>query len=405
MIQLTKQKNDFREPLVYFTRYELLRLLGWPNEGKSYHRLGESLKRWHGVTLNYQGCWWDKRAGRWGDADIHIIESVVILDGSAEGTDGDARRSLPLSSFEWNKRFIESCQAGNLKHLDLTLYFSLEHPSSKRLYRFLDKRFYLQPEWLFDLTEIAFERVGLSRNYADAGKIKEKLQPAIDELEGRGFLQPMGRDERYVKEGKAWRVRFIRQPPAPATPPQARAAAELEPPLVAALIERGVTRTTAAELVERHPAETIGAKIDVFDWMAGKQDKRLARSPAGYLVKSITDDYAPPRSYVGREERQAREEARQARERQGAEDRRRRQEQATRERALREKVDAYIERLTPAERQALEAEALAHADSEARRACEEAGPARLRAALRLGLLREHAARELSRVAGLASETP
>ena len=42
MIQLTKRQNDFREPLVYFTRYELLRLLGWPNEGKSYHRLDES---------------------------------------------------------------------------------------------------------------------------------------------------------------------------------------------------------------------------------------------------------------------------------------------------------------------------------------------------------------------------
>ncbi len=66
------------------------------------------------------------------------------------------------------------------------------------------------------------------------------------------------------------------------------------------------------------------------------------------------------------------------------------------ERALREEADAYIGRLTPAERATLEAEALAMADPEARRACEEAGPARLRTALRLGLVREHVARELSR---------
>jgi hypothetical protein len=359
MIQLTKQKNGFREPLVYFTRYELLRLLGWSNEGKSYHRLGESLKRWHGVTLNYEGCWWDKRAGRWGDADIHIIESVVILDGFAEGNDADAQRSLALSSFEWNKRFIESCQAGNLKHLDLTLYFSLEHPSSKRLYRFLDKRFYLQPEWLFDLAEIAFERVGLSRNYADAGKIKEKLQPAIDELEGRGFLRPMSRDERYVKEGKAWKVRFIQQPPSLAAPPQARAAAEPEPSLVVELVKRGVSAKVAAELVRRHPAEAIDAKIDVFDWMSGKQDKRLARSPAGYLVKSITDDYALPKGYVGREERQTREEARQARERQAAEDRRRERAEAAREKAERQAIDAYWSALTPEQQAELDAAATA----------------------------------------------
>ena len=139
--------------------------------------------------------------------------------------------------------------------------------------------------------------------------------------------------------------------------------------------------------------------------MAGKQDKRLARSPAGYLVKSITDDYAPPKGYVGRAERQAREEARQAKEREEAEARRRQREQAAREQALQEEVDAYLERLTPAERRALEAEALAQADPEARRTYEEAAPARFRAAVRLGLVREHVARELSREAAPGAGTP
>jgi hypothetical protein len=59
-------------------------------------------------------------------------------------------------------------------------------------------------------------------------------------------------------------------------------------------------------------------------------------------------------------------------------------------------VDAYIKRLTPTEREALEAEALAQADPEARRACEETGPARFRATVLLGLVREHVARELAR---------
>jgi hypothetical protein len=59
-------------------------------------------------------------------------------------------------------------------------------------------------------------------------------------------------------------------------------------------------------------------------------------------------------------------------------------------------VNAYIKRLAPAEREALEAEALAQADPDARRACEEAGTARLRAAMRLGLIREHVARQLTR---------
>ena len=91
---------------------------------------------------------------------------------------------------------------------------------------------------------------------------------------------------------------------------------------------------------------------------------------------------------MSKAERQAREEARQAREREKAEGRRRRLEQEARERAFREEVDAYIRRLTPAERAALEAEALAQASPEARRAYEKAAPARFRAVVLLGLARE-----------------
>ena len=390
LIQLTKRKNDFKEPTVNFTRYELLRLLGWPNEGKSYHRLAESLKRWHGVVLNYDGCWYDKRTNRWGDADIHIIESVMILEGSAKGSDDGTQQSLPLSSFEWNRKFIESCQAGNLKHLDLSLYFSLEHPSSKRLYRFLDKRFYLQPDWVFDLAEIAFERVGLSRNYADAGKIKEKLQPAIDELEGKGFLQSMSRDARYFKDGKAWKIRFIQQPPALVVSPLAApSSAEPEPPLVAELTSRGVTRTTAADLVQRHPAETIQAKIDVFDWLTEKKDKRIEKSPAGYLVKSIVSDYATPKGFVSRAERQQAEQARHARERKAAEERRQQEAEENHLRDRYRQADDHWSKLPPPEQVELEAKALAAASEAERNTYLSVKGKSFANALLLGIRREY----------------
>ena len=53
-------------------------------------------------------------------------------------------------------------------------------------------------------------------------------------------------------------------------------------------------------------------------------------------------------------------------------------------------------RLTPAERKALEAEALAGADAETRQSYENAAPARFRASVLLGLVREHVAQELLR---------
>ena len=189
-----------------------------------------------------------------------------------------------MSVFTWNKTFIESCQADNLRQLDLDEYFSLKSPISKRLYRFLGKRFYRQDDWAFDLHEIAFERVGLSRSYTDAGKIKEKLQPALDELEAIGFLQPLKRDDRYTRIDRGqWTIRLSRQSSARATsagsaltalPSLPSQAETILPPLATELASRGVTVKVAAELVERHPAEAIQAKIEVFDWLAEKQDEQ-----------------------------------------------------------------------------------------------------------------------------------
>jgi hypothetical protein len=366
LIQLTKLKNDFQKPTVHFTRYELLRLLGWNNEGRSYRRLDESLRRWVGVTLHYANCWWDNRSKTYGDATLHILESAIILEGKGKSRDDEGEQALlPLSSFTWNKTFLESCHADNLKYLDVGTYFSLEHSASKRLYRFLDKRFYKRASWVFDLREVAFERVGLSRNYAhNVAKIREKLQPAVEELERKGFLEPLGRDERYFKVGNTWKIRFDKRVDRPGLPAPQRA--EEPPPLVQALVERGVTRAKAEDLVRRHAPERILPKIELFDWMAERKDKRIGKSPAGWLVKAIEDDYAAPRDFESREARQAREEAQRQREHQAAEEKRRRREEQRREAEEAEAVEAYLARLTPGERARLEAEAFAHAPEDIR---------------------------------------
>src|SRR5690606_24734170 len=111
----------------------------------------------------------------------------------------------------WGKEFFKSCQAGYLKSLDYDLYVRLNYHPAKRMYRFLDKRFYHKAEWEFELKDFAFEHVGLSRTYRDAGKIKEKLQRGIEELEQVEFLEPLPREERYVKRGRQWVVRMIRK--------------------------------------------------------------------------------------------------------------------------------------------------------------------------------------------------
>jgi hypothetical protein len=404
LIYLTKLRNEFQDVKVNFSRYELIKLLNWSDEAWYYKRLEQSFNRWSGVLLVYDKCWWNNILKFYTSAKMHIIETVEIIDRDARRrTHRDGRTSLPLSCFTWNRQFIESCRADNLRQLDLETYFSLKSAVSKRLYRFLGKRFYRDRDWTFDLNEIAFDRVGLSRSYADAGKIKEKLQPAIEELEAIGLLRPLSREDRYQRVDRGqWTIRLVRKSStrlAVTEPPRAadaRPAVPEPPPLIAELTSRGVTPKTAAELVEQKPAADIAARLDVFDWLMERKDKRIEKSPAGYLVESIRGEYAALKGFIPKAERQRCAEARQAQDRAKVEQRRCEREQEARDQAQRQAVDAYLQRLTPAGRKALEAEVLTQASPEVRRGYEEAAPARFRASVLLGLVREHVAQVLRR---------
>ena len=132
-------------------------------------------------------------------------------------------------------------------------------------------------------------------------------------------------------------------------------------PLEAELIGRGITPAMAGDLVRDHGEEKVRAQIEQLDWLVETKPKKVA-DPAAWLVAAIRNGHAAPKGFVSKAERQRREEARQAQEREKAEQRRRQREQEARDRAIREEVDAYLKRLTPAERKALEAEALARAE-------------------------------------------
>src|SRR3954451_3790076 len=180
LIQLTRRANNFKNPTVHFSRSELIRLLGWPDTGPSYRRLTLAFRRWLRVSLNYENAWWDKTQGCWTTVGFHIIESFELAN---ERKRHRGQMELPLSSFTWNAKVFRSFQAGYLKQLDLDFYLELELPTSKRIYRFLDKRFYHRDEWQFDLKEFALDHVDLSRKYEGHIQLARKLEPAIRELE------------------------------------------------------------------------------------------------------------------------------------------------------------------------------------------------------------------------------
>jgi hypothetical protein len=313
LIQLTKRRSNFTDAKVPFSRYELIDLLGWPQSGASYKRIEEALNRWVGVVLAYENAWWDNIEKSWVDETFHVLDNVTLYDRERRkraakakpgakpapskrprktGAEGDP---LPLSSFRWNEVIFQSFQSGNLKQLDLEFYLSLRLPTTKRMFRFLDKRFYRRTRLDFDLRTLACEHIGMSRSYAPT-ELKRRLKPALEELEQLGFLEPLDAEERYswVSRGN-WRIILIRhqgdRAEAPAPPTEASELAE-------ALAARGITPKTAADLVAANPPGRIRTKLEVFDWLVKNEDKRVGKNPAGYLVASIRSDYQPPEDYA-----------------------------------------------------------------------------------------------------------
>ena len=142
----------FADRRVRFSRYRLIQLLGWRDEGQSYRRLEQSLKRWLGVTLYYENAWRDNAQKRWVDAHFHLRNELVLYRRpnrhvGARANTGDAA----LSSFTWNEMVFRSFQAGFLKKLDLDFYRSLKLATAKRMYRSLDKRFHFSGRLRFNL--------------------------------------------------------------------------------------------------------------------------------------------------------------------------------------------------------------------------------------------------------------
>jgi len=195
------------------------------------------------------------------------------------------------SSFVWNEIVFNSFKAGYLKQLAFEFYKRLESAISKRMYRFFDKRFYHRQRLEFDLRTFACEHIGLSKNYHN-GELKRVLSPAIRELEEQGFLKPLSTEERFAQRTKGeWTVVFIREGR------QASRVLEEEPELVRALTDRGINLASARAVVSKTEHPKIRDKIALFDWLSERKDARIKRSPAGFLYRSITEDFALPEDY------------------------------------------------------------------------------------------------------------
>jgi hypothetical protein len=174
--------NDgFQSEKVYFTRYELLQILRWTTEGRSYSRLQKALDRLSGVRIKATNAFYDNESKSHSTKNFGIIDAYEINDGRDLAT--------KKSFFIWSAEIFKSFQAGFIKKLDLDFYQKLSSAIAKRLYRYLDKNFWYRSKLTINLFTLAHEKIGVSRNYKFTSSIRQQLDPALEELKAAGFVQ------------------------------------------------------------------------------------------------------------------------------------------------------------------------------------------------------------------------
>ncbi|QDV33721.1 replication initiator protein A [Tautonia plasticadhaerens] len=281
--------QGFTDRKVHFSRYELIKLLGWRDESKSYKRIEDSLNRWTGVTLQYRKAWWSKEEQCWVNETFHVIDQVTVFDRERIARRRKMAKGSPekaLSSFVWNETVFQSFKSGYIKSLDFDFFKSLDSAISKRMFRFLDKRFYHKGRWEFDLQTFACEHIGLSKNYSNS-ELKRKLLPAVREIEARGFLAPLADAERFLRLPRAnWKAVFVKAAKKLAVIPQ-----EGDDSLVSELVARGITPRSARKLVSHHPSSRIEEKVRLFDGLKTRGGEGAIRNRAGWLYSAIVHNY------------------------------------------------------------------------------------------------------------------
>lgn len=202
---------------VEFSIYQLVQRMGLAVSNRNYDAVKLALKQLAGVTIFSEGAFYDTKASKriTTERAFHLLDEIWLKSWGEDEEEECQGYAI------WSTRLFESFRAGYIKHLDTAFYYSLQNAVARRLYRFLDKRMRYQHRYEIDIFDLG-GRIGL-RHYKYPSKVLEKLQPGLDELQERGFLDTA----KVVKVGKFTRLRFLR----PKNGPEKRTEGQEQPEL------------------------------------------------------------------------------------------------------------------------------------------------------------------------------
>lgn len=271
-------KAGHNSPRIDFTRYELVKTIGWPDNGRSYSKINNAIDRIGGVWIVCENAFYDREASSWVDKKFHIIDESHLFTREkydlARTNTGEKR---PRSWIRWGDPVFKSIASGNLATFDLDVYRAIKGGVARKLFRYSNKRLHQRQRYVIDLRELAEDKLGFKRGQY-LSELERTLGPSFKELQRFGFAIKIEEDTAHVhisvrkRSAKAERV-VVSEPTG----------------LEKELTDRGVDRTgkkSAANLVAKFAEGHICEQIENYD-------DRLAHgedlSP-GWLVAAIESE-------------------------------------------------------------------------------------------------------------------
>jgi len=349
---------------VDFSIYEICKLMNISaDSGRNYEMVKNALLRTTFAGIQSKGTFYSKDDKRWIEDAFHLYDRVVFIGETLPN--GKTAETNYLFLGDW---YLKSLNSFYVKPLDYDFFLNLRSNIGGRLYEFLGLQFYGLggKPYKIDYRRLCQVLPIIEQKYLS--KAIQNLEPAHKELVKKGFLSKVKWNKqpnwtivyypgRKAKEEikiagseKQLEFKFSESRREQATEynielPQDGA------DVVGDLIQRGVTRSVAVKLAGSYPLEQLRKHIDIFDRLVENRSSLIQKNPAGFLRKSIEENYQPPEEYRSHRERESKR---------LKQEKLAQLEQQERDKAKQEKqkIDAYKATLDPEARSKLREKAL-----------------------------------------------
>lgn len=283
LLELTREQGGSKK--VFFSRYDLLKRLGWPINATYYTRLETSFKKLAAVRVEAINAFGDRARKRFVNMGLTFIQEWKL--------NSETRGGEKSSYILWSDRIADSINQELTRYLDASFYFEeLTSAIERRLFRYLDNYFdNKQFSLILNVRDLSHEHLGVSRQYKYISQVMQRLEPALNTLVEKGYLESwlLSGENLYVYKRPDFGARVqLALPFLAACEPAGPDAGSDIRVLERLLVERGVVAPVAARLCHDDTIEQRERIDRAIRYLDGELSagKRFA-NPGGFLVSLI----------------------------------------------------------------------------------------------------------------------